>query len=209
MSFDNRACCSRSVESASRSAACCRSSGGISSDAGTSAGSISRSGRISTAPAAPDISSSTLRAQATSSAVGANALWIGSSWAGWMASLPTKPSRRAAQRLGFSYEGTFRQATVVKGRNRDTAWFSITDNEWPKLKSAFEKWLAPENFSASGEQKQNLAALIAAARSRSPTAVARRRSLREAVLTICPTSYFEASARRSVAGAGKLGIWPL
>ena len=67
--------------------------------------------------------------------------------------------RRAAQRLGFSYEGTFRQATVVKGRNRDTAWFSVIDSEWPALKARFERWLDPSNFDASGAQIAALATL--------------------------------------------------
>ncbi|MGH1413792.1 MAG: GNAT family N-acetyltransferase [Pelagimonas sp.] len=65
-------------------------------------------------------------------------------------------SRRAAARLGFRYEGTFRQATIYKGRNRDTAWFSIIDSEWPDAKNKFEHWLAPSNFDASGQQRQSL-----------------------------------------------------
>jgi RimJ/RimL family protein N-acetyltransferase len=69
------------------------------------------------------------------------------------------PSRAAAQRLGFTYEGTFRQAVVYKDRNRDTAWFSIIDGEWPAIRTAFERWLAPENFDADGRQKRGLAAL--------------------------------------------------
>jgi len=60
-------------------------------------------------------------------------------------------SRAAAARLGFTYEGTFRNAMVSKGRNRDTAWFSITDDEWPAIRKAFEAWLAPDNHSASGQ----------------------------------------------------------
>lgn len=71
------------------------------------------------------------------------------------------PSRAAAARLGFTYEGTFRQALVYKDRNRDTAWFSIVDGEWPVVKAAFEQWLAPANFDAEGRQKQSLAALRA------------------------------------------------
>ena len=67
------------------------------------------------------------------------------------------PSRAAAQRLGFTYEGTFRQAVVYKDRNRDTAWFSILDGEWPAIRAAFERWLAPENFDADGRQRQSLA----------------------------------------------------
>ena len=69
------------------------------------------------------------------------------------------PSRRAAQRLGLSYEGTFRRAQVVKGGNRDTAWYAAIDSEWPALQSAFRTWLAPENFDADGRQKQALGAL--------------------------------------------------
>jgi hypothetical protein len=61
--------------------------------------------------------------------------------------------------LGFSYEGTFRQAAVVKGRNRDTAWFSVIDGEWPRLRKAFETWLSPANFRPDGGQKQSLSSL--------------------------------------------------
>lgn len=67
-------------------------------------------------------------------------------------------SKRAAQRYGFTYEGTFRQHMIVKGRNRDTAWFSILDSEWPARKAAFERWLAPENFDRDGGQKTKLGA---------------------------------------------------
>lgn len=69
------------------------------------------------------------------------------------------PSRKAAARLGFRYEGTFRQAIVYRGRNRDTAWFSIIDGEWPDVRAAFEAWLAPENFDAEGNQRQPLTAI--------------------------------------------------
>ena len=79
----------------------------------------------------------------------------------WKCNALNRPSRAAAQRLGFSYEGLFRQALVVKGRNRDTAWFSVIDREWPALKGAFETWLAPENFDAQGRQKQSLSDLTA------------------------------------------------
>ena len=64
---------------------------------------------------------------------------------------------RAAERFGFSYEGLFRQHMIVKGENRDTAWFSILDGEWPKVGQAFRNWLAPENFDAQGRQKSSLA----------------------------------------------------
>ncbi len=68
-------------------------------------------------------------------------------------------SRAAAMRLGLSYEGVFRQATVVKGRNRDTAWYAAIDKEWPQLKETFETWLDPGNFTADGTQKQALSVL--------------------------------------------------
>ena len=63
---------------------------------------------------------------------------------------PQRALARAAVRLGFPFEGIFRQAVVYKGRNRDTAWFSILDREWPALRAAFERWLAPDNFDEAG-----------------------------------------------------------
>jgi RimJ/RimL family protein N-acetyltransferase len=80
----------------------------------------------------------------------------------WKCDALNAPSRAAARRLGFSFEGIFAQAIVYKGRNRDTAWFSITDREWPALRAAHERWLAPENFDAEGRQKVGLSALTAA-----------------------------------------------
>lgn len=77
----------------------------------------------------------------------------------WKCNALNEPSRRAAHRLGFTYEGTFRQALVVKGRNRDSAWFSITNTEWPSVRDAFERWLDPANFDADGIQKTALSAL--------------------------------------------------
>jgi RimJ/RimL family protein N-acetyltransferase len=74
----------------------------------------------------------------------------------WKCNALNMPSRRAAQRLGFSYEGIFRQAVVVKGRNRDTAWFAAIDAEWPGLKEAFEAWLSRNNFDESGQQRERL-----------------------------------------------------
>jgi RimJ/RimL family protein N-acetyltransferase len=65
-------------------------------------------------------------------------------------------SRSAALRLGFTFEGIFRQHMIVKGRTRDTAWFSIIDSEWPRLRKAFEAWLVPENFDGGGKQKKRL-----------------------------------------------------
>lgn len=79
----------------------------------------------------------------------------------WKCNALNRRSRRAAQRLGFSFEGVFRQARVDKGRNRDTAWFSVIDKEWPALKAAFEAWLDPANFDADGHQRQALSALTA------------------------------------------------
>lgn len=76
----------------------------------------------------------------------------------WKCDVLNAPSRAAAERLGFSYEGLFRQAVVYKQRNRDTAWYSIIDAEWPALQAAFEAWLAAENFDAAGRQRQSLRA---------------------------------------------------
>lgn len=75
----------------------------------------------------------------------------------WKCDSLNAPSRKTAQRLGFSFEGIFRQAVVYKQRSRDTAWFSIIDAEWPALKAAFLAWLAPENFDADGRQRKTLA----------------------------------------------------
>ncbi|WP_375229807.1 GNAT family N-acetyltransferase [Roseobacter sp. S98] len=82
----------------------------------------------------------------------------------WKCNALNVPSRRAAQRLGFSYEGVFRQATVVKGRNRDTAWFAAIDSEWPRLQQAFRTWLSPDNFDAEGRQIAVLGRLTAPVR---------------------------------------------
>ena len=77
----------------------------------------------------------------------------------WKCNALNAASRRAALRYGFVYEGTFRQHLIAKGRNRDNAWFSMLDSEWPVRKRNFERWLAPENFDAEGRQKLSLAAL--------------------------------------------------
>jgi RimJ/RimL family protein N-acetyltransferase len=74
----------------------------------------------------------------------------------WKCNALNLKSRRAAQRLGLSYEGVFRQANITKGRNRDTAWFAAIDTEWPVLQVAFETWLQPDNFDLSGQQKRSL-----------------------------------------------------
>ena len=80
----------------------------------------------------------------------------------WKCDALNAASRRAALRYGFIYEGTFRQYMIAKGRNRDNAWFSMLDSEWPSRKRNFERWLAPENFDGDGRQKISLAALNAA-----------------------------------------------
>ena len=82
----------------------------------------------------------------------------------WKCNALNAPSRAAAQRLGYSFEGVFRQHSVVKGRNRDTAWFAAIDAEWPALKEAFEAWLAPSNFDADGQQVERLGDLTALVR---------------------------------------------
>jgi RimJ/RimL family protein N-acetyltransferase len=74
----------------------------------------------------------------------------------WKCNALNLPSRRAAERLGFTFEGIFRQHMVIKGKNRDTAWFAMLDSDWPRCKSAFEAWLAEENFDAKGRQKKTL-----------------------------------------------------
>jgi RimJ/RimL family protein N-acetyltransferase len=81
----------------------------------------------------------------------------------WKCNVLHDGSCRAARRLGFTFEGVHRQLAIAKGRNRDTAWFSMLDGEWPARKANFERWLAPENFTADGEQKVSLSALNGAA----------------------------------------------
>jgi RimJ/RimL family protein N-acetyltransferase len=77
----------------------------------------------------------------------------------WKCDAANARSQAAARRFGFTYEGTFRQHQIVKGRNRDTAWFSIVDGEWPAVGAAFDAWLAPSNFDADGAQRASLAQL--------------------------------------------------
>ena len=77
----------------------------------------------------------------------------------WKCNANNAPSRRAALRLGFTFEGIFRQHMIVKGQNRDTAWFSMLDSEWPARKTAFEAWLDPVNFDPNGQQRKSLAQL--------------------------------------------------
>lgn len=80
----------------------------------------------------------------------------------WKCNALNAPSRAAATRLGFGYEGTHRQAAIVKGHNRDTAWFSALDGDWPDLAAAYEAWLDPGNFDAAGRQRRALRDLTAA-----------------------------------------------
>jgi RimJ/RimL family protein N-acetyltransferase len=77
----------------------------------------------------------------------------------WKCNALNAPSRRAALRFGFTFEGIFRQHMIVKGRNRDTAWFAMLDSEWPARKASFERWLSPENFDGAGRQKVSLSSL--------------------------------------------------
>jgi RimJ/RimL family protein N-acetyltransferase len=79
----------------------------------------------------------------------------------WKCDSLNEKSRRAAERLGFTFEGIFRQAIVCKGRSRDTAWYSIIDSEWPRVREAFERWLDRDNFDAAGQQRRSLAELRA------------------------------------------------
>ena len=103
------------------------------------------------------------------SAVATEALFLMMQWAfdagyrryEWKCDALNLASRRAAERFGFSYEGLFRQASIVKGRNRDTAWYAVIDKDWPRLRDAYRRWLAPENFDETGQQRQSLAVLTA------------------------------------------------
>ena len=79
----------------------------------------------------------------------------------WKCNALNAPSRAAAERLGFVFEGVFRRHMIVKGRNRDTAWYAMTDGDWPAVRQALALWLAPENFDAAGRQRRGLAALRA------------------------------------------------
>jgi RimJ/RimL family protein N-acetyltransferase len=80
----------------------------------------------------------------------------------WKCNALNAPSRRAAERFGFAFEGIFRNHMVVKGKNRDTAWYAMTDGDWPKIKAGMERWLAPENFDVEGRQRRSLKETAAA-----------------------------------------------
>lgn len=82
----------------------------------------------------------------------------------WKCDVLNAASRKAADRLGFAYEGLFRQATIYKSRNRDTAWYSVIDSEWPSLRSAYEVWLSEDNFDESGQQRRSMTSLLEALR---------------------------------------------
>jgi RimJ/RimL family protein N-acetyltransferase len=82
----------------------------------------------------------------------------------WKCNVLNAASRRAAERFGFTFEGVFRKHQVVKGRNRDTAWYAITDDEWPPIRRGFEAWLAPKNMDGEGRQRRSLGELIGEAR---------------------------------------------
>jgi RimJ/RimL family protein N-acetyltransferase len=77
----------------------------------------------------------------------------------WKCNALNAASRRAAERFGFTFEGVFRKHMVIKGRNRDTAWYSIIDDDWPAVRDGFERWLEPGNFDDAGAQRQSLAEL--------------------------------------------------
>ncbi|WP_440892834.1 GNAT family protein [Aeromonas dhakensis] len=94
----------------------------------------------------------------------ANAFALGYRRYEWKCNAFNQPSWQAALRLGFSYEGTFRQSRVDKGRTRDTAWFSVIDSEWPALQACFALWLAPDNFDERGRQRLRLSELTTACR---------------------------------------------
>jgi hypothetical protein len=79
----------------------------------------------------------------------------------WKCDSLNEASRRAAERLGFNFDGLFKQAVIYKGRNRDTAWYSILDSDWPRLENAYRKWLSAKNFDEEGHQKQRLQDLLA------------------------------------------------
>lgn len=80
----------------------------------------------------------------------------------WKCDSTNLKSNRAAQRFGFTFEGTFRQHMLYKGRNRDTNWYSVVDSEWPAIKAAHEEWLSPTNFDATGTQLKSLSKMTAA-----------------------------------------------
>ena len=85
---------------------------------------------------------------------------VGRSGYEWKCNADNQPSMKTAKRLGFQFEGTFRQDQINHGRNRDTAWWSIIDSEWPRVKQAYKAWLSDDNFDSNGRQKQRLFSLL-------------------------------------------------
>jgi RimJ/RimL family protein N-acetyltransferase len=137
-------------------------------DAGTGrAGGIASYLRITPAAGSIEVGHICISPAMQRGAAAAEAMFLMMRWAfeagyrryEWKCNALNLASRRAAQRLGFSYEGVFRQHMIVKGRNRDTAWFSVIDSEWPALSEAFALWLAPSNFDAKGQQRERLSDL--------------------------------------------------
>lgn len=78
----------------------------------------------------------------------------------WKCNALNAPFKRAALRFGFTYQGTFKQAVIVKGRNRDTAWYAMLDADWPRIKSGYQQWMHQDNFDGEGKQKQTLTRFI-------------------------------------------------
>lgn len=137
-------------------------------DLGTGhAGGVASYLRIAPASGSIEVGSITLAPVLQRSAAATEAMFLMMQWAfcagyrryEWKCDALNIPSRRAAERLGFSYEGTFRQATVYRNRNRDTAWFAVIDKDWPALREAHEAWLSPTNFDANGRQRERLSDL--------------------------------------------------
>jgi RimJ/RimL family protein N-acetyltransferase len=112
---------------------------------------------------APDLQRTTGATEAIYLAA-TNAFELGYRRLEWKCNALNEPSRRAAERFGFTFEGVFRKHQVVKGRSRDTAWYSILDDEWPAIGAGFEAWLAEGNFEPDGTQRRPLSELVAAAR---------------------------------------------
>lgn len=123
--------------------------------------------RIAPAAGSIEVGSITIAPVLQRSAAWTEAMYLMMKWAfeagyrryEWKCNALNLASRRAAQRLGFSFEGIFRNHMVVKGRNRDTAWFSVIDRDWPALAQAFQTWLDPANFDNYGQQKARLSDL--------------------------------------------------
>lgn len=108
----------------------------------------------------------------------------------WKCNALNAPSRAAAMRFGFAFEGIFRQHMIVKGRSRDTAWYSMLDSEWPTRKAAFERWLAPDNFAADGSQRTRLSVLNQATAQEGGVAIRRATVADQAALEVLTRAAF-------------------